>query len=223
MAPEGGGDEFAGKGGILYRLHDTRPFFFVVIEEHGAAGFEFRVVVVDVCFYVIVFMTGIDEDEVYGLVSKEGGGGSGVHDMEFYFVLDSEGGDVVKEGFLVTTDDFCHRGTSFTWFEECPSKIVNAVQGGTGGEDRGYCNAAAPLEGSKFDDGGVGRQLFDHALEGDSFRKGKEAGDFFPEQDSSEVVVKAFKVNLERLGGLHGEWAENGEDHGLKLYQPWSF
>lgn len=165
----------------MYRLHDTRPFFFVVVEEHVSAGFEFRVVVGDVCFYVIVFMTGIDEDEVERLVSKEGGGGSGVHDMEFYFVLDSEGGGVVKEGFLVTTDNFCHRGTSFTRFKECPLKVVDAVQGGIGGEDGGDGNAAAPLEGSQFDDGRVGGQLFDHALEGDGFGKGEEAGYFFPE------------------------------------------
>jgi len=143
--------------------------------------------------------------------------------MELNFVVDSEGGSVVKKSFLVTTDDFWHRGTSFTRFEECPLKVIDAVQGGAGGEDGGYGNATAPLESSKFDDGRVGRQLFDHTLEGDSFRKGEEASYFFPKQDAGEVVVEGFEVNLERLGGLHGEWAENGEDHGLKLYQPWSF
>jgi len=89
VTPEGGGDEFAGKGGVLHRLHDTGPFFFVVVEEHSAAGFEFRIVVGDVGFHVVVFVPRIDEDQVYGLVGKEGGGGGGVHHMELDFGVES--------------------------------------------------------------------------------------------------------------------------------------
>jgi len=114
VAPEGGGDEFAGKGAVMDGLHDTGPFFFVVVEEHVSAGFEFRIVVGDVRFYVVVFVPRIDEDEVYGLVCKQGGCGSGVHHMELDFVVDSEGGGVVEEGFFVAADDFCHGRAGFT-------------------------------------------------------------------------------------------------------------
>lgn len=181
MTPEGGGDKFPRKGGILHRLHDTGPFFFVVVEEHVSAGFEFGIVVGDVGFHVVVFVPRIDEDQVYGLVGKQGGCGGGVHDMELNFVVDSEGGGVVEEGFLVAADDFCHGRAGFTGFEERSLKVIDAVEGGAGGKDGGDGDAAAPLEGSEFDDGGVGGQLFDDVLEGDGFGKGEEAGDFFPE------------------------------------------
>jgi len=86
-------------------LHDTGPFLFVVVEEHVSAGFEFGVVVGDVGFYVVVFVPGIDEDEVYGFVGKEGGGGGGVHDMELNFVVesgDSKIGCVINAPYLAT-------------------------------------------------------------------------------------------------------------------------
>ncbi|MDJ1172149.1 hypothetical protein PMG71_22220 [Roseofilum sp. BLCC_M154] len=98
MTPEGGGDKFAGKGAILHRLHDTGPFFFGVVEEHSAAGFEFGSVVDDVRFYVVVFVPRINEDQVYGLVGKEGGCGGGVHDMELDFGVES--GDS-KIGYVI--------------------------------------------------------------------------------------------------------------------------
>jgi len=88
------------------------------------------------------------------------------------------------------------------------------VEDGAGGEDGGDRDAAAPLERSKFDDGGVGGQLFDQALEGEGFGNGEEAGDLFPEVGSGEVVAEGFEVNL---GGLHSvslEW----KNHDLRYY-----
>jgi hypothetical protein len=47
----------------------------------------------------------IDEDQVYGLVGKEGGGGGGVHHMELNFVVDSGDskiGCVINAPYLAT-------------------------------------------------------------------------------------------------------------------------